>query len=71
MFVPDKLKLNKFQHVRIPSNKEYFSRVGLSGLGASNQYTGDEFAPPSQSKIDQILETDREYQKYLRENTKK
>lgn len=58
MFVPDKLKLNKFVHVRIPSNKEYFGRVGLSSPGTSNQYTGDELAPMGKSKIDTLADMD-------------
>lgn len=65
MFVPDKLKLNKFQLVRIPSNKDYFGRVGLTGTGPSSSYTGDEIAPMAQSKMDQIAETDAEYGKFL------
>lgn len=58
MFVPDKLKLNKFVHVRIPSNKEYFARVGLSSTGLSNQYTGDELADTGKTKIDSIADMD-------------
>lgn len=58
MFVPDKLKLNKFVHVRIPSNKEYFARVGLSSTGLSTQYTGDEIADTGKTKIDSIADMD-------------
>lgn len=58
MLVPDKLKLNKFVHVRIPSNKEYFARVGLSSAGLSTQYTGDEIADTGKSKIDSIADMD-------------
>lgn len=68
MLVPDKLKLNKFKLVKIPSNKDYFGRVGLQSVGTSVNYTGDELASPPQNKIDQILEADREYSKYLSDN---
>lgn len=66
MFIPDKLKLNKFKLVHIPSNKEYFGRVGLQSAGTSAQYTGDDFACPVQSKIDEIAEADAEFSRYLK-----
>lgn len=69
MFVPEKLKLNKFKLVKIPSNRDYFGRVGLSSPGTASQYTGDDMALPPQSKIDQILEADKEYSDYLRSNS--
>lgn len=68
MLIPEKLKLNKFKLVKIPSNKDYFGRVGLQSSGLSSQYTGDEFGTPPQSKIDQIIDADREYSKFLSEN---
>lgn len=68
MLIPEKLKLNKFKLVKIPSNKDYFGRVGLQSAGTPSQYTGDEMATPTQSKIDQILEADREYNHFLRDS---
>lgn len=65
MVIPEKLQLNKFKLVNIPSNKDYFGRVGLTSAGTPNLYSGDEFSRPEQSKVDQILEADREYSKYL------
>lgn len=55
MWIPDELKVNKFEDVKIPSNKAYFSRFGDSAPLA-NQYTGDEVAPIGQSKVDQIID---------------
>lgn len=66
MLIPEKLKLNKFKLVKIPSNKDYFGRVGLQGVGTPSQYSGDDLASPQQSKLDQIIEADREYQQYLK-----
>lgn len=53
MFVPEKLKVNKFADVRIPSNKDYFQRVGVQAL-PEGQYTGDEFAPMPTDKVSSI-----------------
>lgn len=66
MFVPDKLKLNRFKLVKIPSNKDYFGRVGLQSAGTASQYTGDEPAILPQNKIDQIAQADAEYNQYLK-----
>lgn len=66
MLIPEKLKLNKFKLVKIPSNADYFGRVGLQSVGTPNLYTGDEIAVMPQNKIDQILEADQEYKQYLR-----
>lgn len=68
MLVPDKLKLNRFKEVKIPTNKDFFARVGLGSVGTAGSYTGDDFAIPNQSKIDQILQADAEYSKYLSDN---
>lgn len=53
MFIPEKMKLNRFQHVNIPKNRSYFSRYGFNNMD-ENSYTGDEVAPPSRSKIDTL-----------------
>lgn len=65
MFVPKGLRNNAFKDVKIPSNKDFFARVGLGSVGVANNYTGDEMAMPNQSKIDQILEADKEYARFL------
>lgn len=53
MFVPDELKINKFSDVKIPSNKDYFQRVGVQAL-PEGQYTGDELAPMATDKVSSI-----------------
>lgn len=65
MLIPEKLKLNRFKLVKIPSNKDFFGRVGLQSAGNASLYTGDESAVFDQSKIDQIAQADAEYNKYL------
>ena len=59
MYVPAKLKLNKFIDVNIPSNKSYFSRLG-EVKPLPDSFTGDEIAIMNQDKIQQI----EDYQKY-------
>lgn len=41
MYIPDKMKLNKFRQVRIPANNEYFARFGTA-FGSPSVGTGDE-----------------------------
>lgn len=53
MYIPESLKLNKYQAVKIPSNADYFARLGKMELG-ENAYTGDEAAELPGSKIDAI-----------------
>lgn len=55
MFVPKKLKLNRFKVVNLPSNKDYFARFGNRTL-PEQMFTGDEFAPSASRKIDQIVD---------------
>lgn len=55
MFVPDKMKLNKFQLCSIPDNKTYFARLGTV-QALPDQYTGEEFIDPYRSKIEQLSE---------------
>lgn len=49
MYVPKKLKLNKFRIVQIPSAKEIITRFGLS---SGSSYSGDSTVPPPMSKLD-------------------
>lgn len=64
MRINNKLKLNKFVHVNIPTNKEYFSRVGLSSLGPVSQYSGDDIVPRNTRFVDTLDMLDR-YDKYM------
>lgn len=60
MYCPEKLKLNKFKQVQIPSNKDYFGRLGTSPV-PSSQYTGeDNLAPFPQRKTDELASTERD-----------
>lgn len=56
MYIPEKLKLNKFRKCAIPSNREYFSRYGFA-VSPSGQYTGDERVPVAPlNKVDSIVD---------------
>lgn len=57
MRIPDKLKVNRFKIVNLPSNKDYFQRFGNRTLPES-LYTGDDVAPTNQRKIDSIADYD-------------
>lgn len=66
MFVPEKLKLNKFVLANIPSNKNLFARLGFLSAGTSGQYSGDDTLPLGQTKIDTFAdmeELDRQRQR--------
>lgn len=54
MYIPEKLKLNKFRQVDIPANRDYFARYGMLEVPAS-KYSGDESMPVNESKIDSII----------------
>ena len=66
MYVPDSLKLNKHQLVKIPSNKDYFSRLGQMQLG-DDAYTGDEVARIPGRKIDEVIAGEFAVERELRE----
>lgn len=70
MLVPNKLKLNRYRFVSIPKNRDYFAKYGNFNTLQVN-YTGDDVAPIGQSKLDQILEADAEYQQYLQQDNSK
>lgn len=53
MYVPEKLKLNKFRVVQIPENRDYFSRFGFL-KSPDSAYTGDNDAPHTMTKIEEI-----------------
>lgn len=57
MNIPEKLKLNRFKVVNLPSNKDLFSRFGKKSM-PENLYTGDDMAPQASRKIDQIADYD-------------
>lgn len=53
MYIPEKMKLNKFRLCSIPRNRDYFVRYGFAAPG-SNSFTGDELAPMPSNKIEQV-----------------
>lgn len=58
MYIPEKLKLNRFKVVNLASNKDLFARFGSRSVG-ENLYTGDDDAAPVASrKMDQIVDFD-------------
>lgn len=53
MYIPEKMKLNKFRLCSIPRNRDYFVRYGFAEPGA-NSFSGDEVAPMPSNKIEQV-----------------
>lgn len=68
MFVVEKLKLNKFVHVEIPNNSDFFYRLsGARPVAPENAYTGDEYMPNSMNKVDMLAAADRVNMNQLRQ----
>lgn len=61
MYVPEKLKLNKFRAVRIPSKAEYMQRFGL--VETKQEYTGDE-TYHQERKTEQMAQVERDMQEF-------
>lgn len=56
MFLPDeKMDINKFQLVHIPSKAEFASRYGMTAVPL-NRYTEEQFAMYEKNKIDSIAD---------------
>lgn len=53
MFIPEKMKLNKFRDCAIPSNRSYFQNLGFA-VTPNTEYTGDEVAPEQMNKVESI-----------------
>lgn len=65
MYVPEKLKLNKFKKVAIPRPKDVLARYGFKDM-ASGAYSGSENSEPmAQSKLDAYREADAEFRDQL------
>lgn len=67
MYCPEELKINKYKHVRIPTNDQYFQRYGGVSPESAGTYTGEESIPMAQTKIDAIAEGAELYEQYARE----
>lgn len=52
MYCPEKLKINRFKDVQIPSPTEFVQRYGLRA--APDSYSGENLAVPPMSKIEQL-----------------
>lgn len=53
MYIPEKMKVNRFEDVAIPSNKSFFARLGAVAP-ESLKYSGDDLVPEQMSKTEQI-----------------
>lgn len=54
MYIPEKMKLNKFQHVNLPTPRDMFKRYGLL-MTPANMYGGEEnLIQPELTKVEQI-----------------
>lgn len=58
MYCNKKLKLNKFEYVAIPSNRDMFSRFG-ENLPRGACYTGDDVLPIGMTKMDELHEANQ------------
>lgn len=67
MYVPEAMKINKFVDVRIPSNKDYFARLGRQSL-PEGQYTGDQPAPMPSDKVESISAEEQRLFDEMRQN---
>lgn len=56
MYIPKKLKLNRFRVVQIPSGREIYNRFGAC-LG--QQFSGDTEVPPPMTKTDSAAVCER------------
>ena len=54
-FPDDRMDVNKFQVVHIPSKSSYLQKFGFSSA-PSSLFTGDEFAPIAKDKVSSIAE---------------
>lgn len=65
MVVPQSLKLNRFKIVKIPNNRDIFSRYGKFTPGAQ-AYTGDESVNLNLDKIGSLVQADSDITSEIR-----
>lgn len=58
MVIPEKMKLNKFRDCAIPSNREYFQRLGFVAP-PEGSFTGDEKAPMPMNPVESAADYER------------
>lgn len=66
MYCPDKLKLNKFRLVRIPSNESYFARYGMQS--SDNGSYAPTPIPFAENKIDTVSREMNDYNDWCKCN---
>lgn len=57
MYTLNTLKINKFKETTVPSNRELFSRFGITKSGGN--FTGDESAPTPKTKVETLSEVEK------------
>lgn len=68
MYVPEKMKLNKFKLVAIPKKMEYFQRFGLTNTVPLG--TGEEPVPTQERKMEQIRQANEVMEQFDKERQK-
>lgn len=75
MYIPEKLKLNKYQVVKLPRGRDIWKRLCLAGLKepGKNAYTGDNEPIPDLNKTEMsdYLNNKAEYEAILAEEERK
>lgn len=72
MYVPDEMKINRFQDVNIPENKSFFARYGFNAPSDVSSYTGDDVPPEIGRKSDNLALMDSyDRQRQAEEDAKK
>lgn len=70
MFIPEKLKLNKFRDCAIPSNRDYFVRFGFQAPPAGS-FTGEVVAPYPMNKVEEIEDFEKYAEMKAKEESEK
>ena len=71
MYVPDEMKLNRFQDVNIPENKSFFARYGYNSPNIDS-FSGDDIPPEIGRKSDNLaLMAEYDRQRQVEEDAKK
>lgn len=70
MFIPEKMKINRFVAVSIPSPKSFFARVGEVSI-PDKDYSGDELVSEPMRKVDSIADYEQYAEQMAREAVNK
>lgn len=55
MYIPEKMKINKFVAVDLPSAKSMFARVG-EVVAPEKDFSGDDIVPDQMRKVDSLAD---------------